>query len=250
MIVALFRLRHNGTYILNKKEFVARIKNITGYRPGNVRIYEKAFIHRSASYTVENGNRINNERLEFLGDTVLDTIISEYFFSRFPEADEGELTKIRARLVNREVLNELAVKMGIDSLLISHLSKKNPGKNIFGDALEALVGSVFLDKGYRKTASFIIKNMFEKHVDIQDLLNTERDFKSQVYQWAQKLNRQVDIEHLEEFDKDTKQYLFKSVIRIDHEVFGTGEGPSKKESEQEASYGAYKKIQRSGFIDR
>jgi ribonuclease-3 len=119
--VSLFARRNNGTYIINKQEFASQLRKIIGFRTSNLRIYEVAFIHRSASFSLPDGQRINNERLEFLGDAVLDTILSDYLFEKFPEANEGFMTKIRSRIVNREILNQLAVSMGIDKILVSHL---------------------------------------------------------------------------------------------------------------------------------
>ena len=141
----LLRKKKKSTFILDKREFQSRIKEITGLSPCNISIYEKALIHRSATFTREDGIRINNERLEFLGDAILDAILSDYLFNKFPQYDEGKLSKIRSRVVNQEVLNKLALSMGIDSLLINHMSSNNKGRKLYGDALEALIGSVFLD---------------------------------------------------------------------------------------------------------
>ena len=149
--MSLFNNKVNGTYILDKREFGSRLREILGFKPGNLRLYEIAFIHRSASYTLPNGKRINNERLEFLGDSILDTILSDFLFTRFPDANEGFLTKIRSRIVNRDILNQLAVSMGINKILVSNVSPVNVTKNLYGDALEALIGAVYIDKGLRKT---------------------------------------------------------------------------------------------------
>ena len=119
--MSLFGKRLNGTYLLNKREFSSSLKKILGFKPGNLKLYEIAFIHRSASFTLPDGKKVNNERLEYLGDAVLDAILSDYLFEKFPDANEGFLTKIRSRIVNREVLNQLAVSMGIDKILISHI---------------------------------------------------------------------------------------------------------------------------------
>lgn len=247
--MSLLRKRRNGTYILDRREFLSRVKKITGFSPGNLSIYEKAFIHRSATLELEDGRRINNERLEFLGDAVLDTILSELLFSWYPEADEGELTKVRARVVNRDVLNRLALAIGIDTLLISQTNRKNPGKNLYGDALEALIGSVFIDKGYRRTRKFLLERVFARHLDLDNLLSTERDYKSQVFQWAQKQNRHINFSHAERDEAAINTPHFITTLHIDHELFGEGEGLSKKEAEQEASEQAWKKIRSLGYID-
>ena len=247
--MALLRRKIKENYIQNIKDFQSRLKDILGFSPSDIAIYEKAFIHRSATFTKEDGTRINNERLEFLGDAILDAILSDYLFEKFPAFDEGKLTKIRSRVVNRDVLNNLAVSMGIDTLLVSHINKKYKGKKLYGDALEALIGSVFLDKGYQKTKEFIIRRMLNMHIDLNLLLSTERDYKSQVYQWVQKLNKQIELTFIEDFDQDQKNTFFICTLLIDHEIFGQGSGTSKREAEQVASYLAWTRIQEIGFID-
>ena len=118
--MSLFRRRTNGTYLLNKREFSSSLKKILGFSPGNLELYEIAFIHRSATFTLPNGKKVNNERLEYLGDAILDAILSDFLFDKFPDANEGFMTKIRARIVNRDVLNQLAISMGINKILISN----------------------------------------------------------------------------------------------------------------------------------
>ncbi|TAL61617.1 MAG: ribonuclease III, partial [Bacteroidetes bacterium] len=171
--MSLFRKRRNGTYILDKGEFGSCLKKMLGFSPGNLKLYEIAFIHRSATFTLPDGEKVNNERLEYLGDAVLDAILSDYLFEKFPDANEGFMTKIRSRIVNRDVLNQLAVSMGINKILISNVSSVHPTKNLYGDALEALIGSVFIDKGFKKTKKFFIKNVLNKYLDLNVIINTD-----------------------------------------------------------------------------
>jgi len=243
---------HNNnktTEKLNKKAFRSALKKILGFRPLRLDIYEMAFIHRSAKIELPDGSIINNERLEYLGDAILDAVLSEYLYKNFPEAPEGELTKLRSRIVNRSTLNKLAMSMGINNLIISHVSNNSLSSNIYGDALEALIGALFLDKGYPGTKKFVISHILTDHVDIISLINTETDYKSQVFQWAQKLQKHISFNYYEDYDFTEKRYVFTSVLRIDNEVFGEGSGSSKKEAEQEASLNAVRKINRIGFID-
>jgi len=176
-----FRKRINGTYLLDKREFSSRLKKILGFSPGNLKLYEIAFIHRSATFTLPSGKRVNNERLEYLGDAILDAILSDFLFEKFPDANEGFMTKIRSRIVNRDVLNQLAVSMGINKILISNISSIQPTKNLYGDALEALIGSVFLDKGFKKTKKLFIRKVFNKYLDLNVIVNTDTDYKSLVF---------------------------------------------------------------------
>jgi ribonuclease-3 len=240
--VSLFLKINNGTYIVNKKEFASGLKKIVGFRTLNIRLYEVAFIHRSASFTLPDGQRINNERLEFLGDAVLDMILSDYLFAKFPDASEGFMTKIRSRIVNHEILNQLAVSMGIDKILVSNVSSTNTTMNLYGDALEALIGAVFVDKGYKRTKNIFIRRVFNKYLDLQKIINTDTDYKSLVFEWIQKHKTNLTFEYKEEYDFKLKKSLFSATLLINKEEFGTGQGASKKEAEQEAAGEAWWKL--------
>jgi ribonuclease-3 len=237
--VFFFRKRINGIYIPDKREFSSRLKRMLGFTPGNLKLYEIAFIHRSATFTLPDGKKVNNERLEYLGDAVLDAILSDYLFEKFPDASEGFMTKIRSRIVNREVLNQLAVSMGINEILISNVSSVHPTKNLYGDALEALIGSVFLDKGFRKTKGLFIRNVFNKYLDLNMIVNTDTDYKSLVFEWVQKHKSNLLFTYNEEYDFNLKKSVFSTVLFIDREELGAGHGTSKKEAEQEAACQAW-----------
>lgn len=240
--MSLFNKKTNNTHILDKREFGSRLRKILGFNPGNLRLYEIAFIHRSASYKLPDGQRINNERLEYLGDSILDAILSDYLFTRFPEANEGFLTKIRSRVVNRDILNQLSVSMGINNILVSNVSPANATKNLYGDALEALIGAVFIDKGFRKTKKLFIKKVFRKYLDLEEIIRTDSDYKSHVFEWVQKKKANLIFTYNEEYDFNSRKSLFTTSLLINHEEFGKGTGTSKKEAEQEASAKAWKRI--------
>jgi ribonuclease-3 len=240
--VSLFSSRNNGTYLVNKQEFASRLRKIIGFRTTNLRIYEAAFIHRSASFTLPDGQRINNERLEFLGDAVLDTILSDYLFEKFPDANEGFMTKIRSRIVNKEILNQLAVSMGIDKILVSNVSSNSSTRNLYGDALEALIGALFVDKGFKKTKNLFIKRVFNKYLDLSQIVDTDTDYKSLVFEWIQKHKTNLTFEYKEEYDFKLKKSVFSATLVINKEEFGTGQGASKKEAEQEAAGKAWAKL--------
>jgi ribonuclease-3 len=201
-----------------------------------------AFIHRSASFNLDDGQRINNERLEFLGDSVLDVILSDFLFEKYPEASEGFMTKIRSRIVNRDILNQLAISMEINTLLVSNISSGHNTKHLYGDALEALTGAVFLDKGFKKSKRFFIKNVLEKYLDLDTIVNTENDYKSLVFEWAQKKKNNLVFTYNEEYDFDLKKSVFTTILCIGREEFGKGQGASKKEAEQEASRQAWERL--------
>lgn len=240
--MSLFPKRNNGPILPNRQEFSSRLRKITGFRTFNLRLYEVAFIHRSASFTLPDGQRINNERLEFLGDSILDAILSDYLFEKYPEANEGLLTKTRSRIVNREVLNHLALSMGIDKILVSNISNSHPVKNLYGNALEALIGALFLDKGFKKTKNLFIKKVLNKYLDLQSIIGTDTDYKSLVFEWIQKNKTNLTFSYKEDYNYKLKKSVFSATLIIDGAEFGTGTGVSKKEAEQEASCMAWTKI--------
>ena len=246
--MSLFSLRNNGTYIVNKQEFASRLRKIIGFRTTNLRIYEAAFIHRSASFTLPDGQRINNERLEFLGDAVLDTILSDYLFEKFPDANEGFMTKIRSRIVNREILNNLAISMGIDKILVSNVCLNGSTRNLYGDALEALIGALFVDRGFKKTKTLFIKRVFNKYLDLNKIVDTDTDYKSLVFEWIQKHKTNLTFEYKEEYDFKHKKSVFSATLMINKEEVGTGQGASKKEAEQEAAGKALVKLKEISAI--
>ena len=240
--MSLFRKRINGTYLLDKQEFRSRLKKLLGFRPGNLRLYEIAFIHRSATFILPNGKKVNNERLEYLGDSVLDAVLSDYLFNKFPDANEGFLTKTRSRIVNRDALNNLALSMGLNKILISNISSEHPTKNLYGDSLEALIGAVFLDKGFKKTKKLFLKNVLDKYLDLDLIVKTDTDYKSLVFEWVQKHKSTLIFTYNEEYDFNLKKSIFSTILIIDNEELGNGQGNSKKEAEQEAARKAWKKL--------
>jgi ribonuclease-3 len=240
--VSLFRRRINGTYILDRREFSSRLKKILGFTPGSLILYEIAFIHRSASFTLPDGKKVNNERLEYLGDAVLDAILSDYLFEKFPDANEGFLTKIRSRIVNREVLNQLAISMGINNILISNINLSHPTKNLYGDAFEALLGAVFIDKGFKRTKKLFIRRVLNKYLDLNVIVKTDTDYKSLVFEWVQKHKSNLIFTYNEEYDFKLKKSIFSTTLIIDKVELGEGHGSSKKEAEQEAASKAWGRL--------
>ena len=238
----LFLRKINDTYILDKREFSLRLKEIFGFIPRNMKLYEAALIHRSATFTLPDGKRINNERLEYLGDAVINSILSHYLFEKYPDANEGFMTKVRSRIANREILNQLASSLGIDTILICNVNSAHPKKNLFGDALEALIGALFLDKGFKKTKKVFINCILHKHLDLEAIINTNADYKSLIFEWVQKNKSNLIFKYNEEYDFNQKKSVFTTKLFINHEELASGHGMSKKEAEQEASSIAWEKI--------
>jgi len=226
-----------------KKKIHKDLAILLGYIPRKWEIYELAFIHRSASVLLPDGRTINNERLEFLGDAVLDAVIADYLFSRFPNKDEGFLSKMRSKIVKRKHLNTLAIKIGVNKLIVSNSINYNGGKHISGNAFEALVGAVYIDKGYVKTRKFIIDNILNAHIDLEELEHRETDYKSRIIEWAQKNRTEISFDNQEDYSGRDRVPVFISRIMISGLLKGQGKGASKKEAEQNAAEQAYNVIE-------
>jgi ribonuclease-3 len=215
---------------------------ILGFLPGNRRLYEIAFIHRSASLTCKQGHIINNERLEYLGDAILDAIIADYLYASFPNEDEGFLTQVRSKIVKRKQLNKLAFKLGISSFLVSNTNSQQNRVNLLGNAFEALIGAIYLDKGYRKTRQFVIGKILEKQLDVERLAHKESDFKSRIIEWAQKNKQEISFISQEESLPDSHETYFSTHVLLSDKELGVGKGHSKKDAEQKAAEEALNKI--------
>lgn len=216
------------------RKLVRRLSPVLGFVPTRIRLYEMAFIHKSASIVMPDGEVVNNERLEFLGDAILDSIVADYLFHRFPDKDEGFLTKMRSKMVKRKNLNLLAYRMGLNRMIVSHTNPANISKHLYGNAFEALIGAIYIDKGYRKTYQFI-ERIINRYVDIEKLRHSESDYKSKLIEWAQKNKVEVIFDTHEEINSLNNFPHFVSYIRVMNEELGRGVGNSKKESEQKAA---------------
>lgn len=224
-------------YSEKDKRLISSIKSIIGRKPFNLSIYKLAFQHSSVAKEEYKGVKLSNERLEYLGDAVLGMIIAEFLFKKFPYKDEGFLTDIRARIVNRESLNKLARKIGIGELIEYDDRKKGQlsYKSLYCDGLEAFIGAVYLDKGFKFCKNFIIKKIVGPHIDLQEVVMTNPNFKSRVIEWAQKENKGVTFEVVA-LKKDNNHYKeFTTQLFIDNEPVAIGTGYSKKKAEQDAA---------------
>jgi ribonuclease III len=212
------------------------IHNLLGFWPKNIALYEQAFRHRSVAKEIRDGVKDSNERLEFLGDAVLGTIVANYLFSKFPFKDEGFLTELRSRMVSRAYLNKLAIKIGLDKL-IQYDDSNKLYKSICGDTFEALVGAIYLDKGFKFTEGIILKRIIRFHVDIDELELQDLNFKSKLINWAQRNRKTISFDAREETNSDRQRVYYVSVL-IDEVSQGEGLGYSKKSAEQAAAESA------------
>jgi ribonuclease-3 len=218
-----------------RKEFYLFIKNLIGFYPGKLSFYDNAFTHRSASRKDSRGNVVNNERLEYLGDAILGAVIADFLYNRFPQEDEGFLTKMRSKLVNRSILTNLTYEMGLNVFIDSNANNAIDKSHIYGDVLEALIGAIFLDRGYNSAKYFIIKRIIPKYIDLYELEQLDTNFKSKLIEWSQKNKHQVKFETLEEYPNGSKQPKFISMVEVDEKLIGKGIGTSKKEAQQNAA---------------
>lgn len=229
----LFR-REERRLLKPDPRFGKQLKEVLGFKPRKIGLYYLAFIHKSSAHKLFGSSDLNNERLEFLGDAVLDAIVAELLYIKFPDGDEGFLTKMRSKIVNRETLKRIAIKLGIDKMLVSRMTNDNHA-SIFGDALEALIGALYLDKGYGRTKKFVLERIVDHHINLLKLSQLEIDFKSRIIEWGQKHKKEIHFSCHETENNKGKTPIFKSFLLIEGEEAGSGLGKSKKEAEQHAA---------------
>jgi ribonuclease III len=212
------------------------IRNIFGVTPGNIFLYKQALRHKSAAYTVKEGVRNSNERLEFLGDAILGAVVAEHLFRKFPFKEEGFLTETRSKIVSRVSLNKLALKLGVDQQIITStdFNRNNPG-TILGDAMEALIGALFLDKGFDQTRQIIIRSLFEIHINIEEVVETEVNFKSRIIEYCQQEKIEVEFRVAEEIQVRKNQRQHRVELVLNGEVIAEAIDFSIKGAEQRAA---------------
>ena len=228
---------------VQEKKLVFAIKSIVGSKPFKLPLYQLAKTHRSIAKTNNEGLKESNERLEYLGDAILGFVVAEYLFKKFPFKEEGFLTEIRSRIVNRESLNLLGRKIGLTHIVtFDNSNRPSTHKSLYGNALEALVGAVYLDRGYLFCSKFIIKKLLIPHFDMDELIHTDSNHKSKVIEWAQRQNKQAIFNIVN--TKSVGNYKqFTACLTIDKKVKGEGFGQSKKKAEQAAAAAACKALE-------
>ena len=225
------------------KELYLFIHRVTGYYPCDIKPYQLAMIHRSKPLKLADGRWANNERLEFLGDAVLDNVVADFLYDTFPGKHEGFLTSTRAKIVQRESLNRIGNILHLDRHVhaLTHSSSHN--SYICGNALEALVGAVYLDQGYKRCRRFIINRLIKKHFDLNDLVKTDQNFKSRLIEWTQKYRVTIEYELVDSYCDADKNPVFRTAVILGGIYASDGVGYSKKESHQNASKTALERLQ-------
>ncbi len=220
------------------KQLLLQLEHLLGFTPRHIAYYRLALMHRSKPEEVTD----SNERLEFLGDAILGAIVAEYLFKKYPYQPEGYLTELRSKIVRRETMNNVALRMGLNKLVQYNQNDRGLSRShIFGNALEALIGAVYLDRGFIKTRDFILNQLIRAYIDLDTMESTDTNFKNQLLSWAQRNNRVLTFDTLDEKMEGTRK-LFTVGIMLDGELVASGTGFNKKEAGQVAAKNALEKL--------
>jgi len=215
-----------------------QLEHLLGFTPKRISYYRLALMHRSKPEDITD----SNERLEFLGDAILGAIVAEYLFKKYPYQPEGYLTELRSKIVRRETMNNVALRMGLNKLVQYNQNDRGLSRShIFGNALEALIGAVYLDVGFTKTRGFILNQIIRAYIDLDTMESTDTNFKNQLLSWAQRKNRVLTFDTLDERMDGTRK-LFTVGIMLDGELVASGTGYNKKEAGQVAAKNALEKL--------
>jgi ribonuclease-3 len=222
-------------YFSAERTFTRELTKILGFVPRYLHFYHRAFTHKSTNGPKgDTLNNFNNERLEYLGDAILDAVMAEYLFKKYPMHDEGFLTQMRSKMVNRKTLNKISADMGLD-VFLRQRGTFRVSQTMMGNTFEAFVGAIYLDVGYKITKSFIIHRILKKHLDVHFLENLNDNFKSLLLEYCQKHQKSINYELLEQSKTQNNREKFRVAVLLDNEQFAEAEDFNKKSAEQEAS---------------
>ena len=228
-------------FTLKNKAPYSSLYKMLGFYPKDIGLYEQAFIHRSITAT-PNGKNVNNERLEFLGDAILDAIVADIVYQHFPNKREGFLTNTRSKIVQRESLNHIALEFDLDKKVTSLPHAAIHNKYLYGNALEALIGAIYLDRGYKRCYKFVQERIIDKYISLNKLAGQEVNFKSRLLEWGQKTKLNIVFDLIETFTDEDGKPVFQTSVLLEGMTLGIGIGNTKKESQQLAAKKAIKKI--------
>jgi ribonuclease-3 len=218
--------------------FKKELRNILGFKPGDIALYKMALTHRSVRESADQ----NNERLEYLGDAVLSALVADYLFKHYPYKEEGFLTEMRSKMVNRQQLNDIAMRMGLKKItLYNKMDGSLKVSQIFGNTLEALVGAIYLDQGYKKTSKWVKECIILPHMFMDDLENLEINHKNKLYGWANKNGKVLEFETLDEHLENGRR-LFTVAAVLDGQNIAIGKAFNKKDASQVAAQLAVEKL--------
>lgn len=225
------------------EKFYSFIYDVTGIKPRHIELYRRALTHKS----VISRNHANfsqyNERLEYLGDALLSAIVAEFLYKAFPSKDEGALTKMRSKIVSRNRLNDVALKMNLHEHVKTQTQKPLDQTHILGDSLEAIIGATYLDHGYQKCRTFVIQKIINPFIDLEEIAKNDGNYKSLLIEWGHKNHRSVNFITEEKHTSDEKEAYFVAFAQVSGTKVGEGEGQSKKEAQQKAAYRALRELE-------
>ncbi|MDR1557417.1 MAG: ribonuclease III [Tannerellaceae bacterium] len=235
--------------IKNKEPYLSLYK-LLGFYPNEIALYEQAFLHRSSPVEGNKGMQYHNERLEFLGDAVLDAVIADILYKHFPNRREGYLTNTRSKIVQRENLNRIALNIGLQKMVVTSARLSSHNNYVYGNALEALIGAVYLDQGYRKCYQFVYNVVINRCADLDSIARKEVNFKSSLIEWSQKNKLEIVFDVVDSFIDNDGNPVFQSKVTLLGRQIGIGIGYSKKESQQHAAKMAIKKLRADKDLQR
>ena len=236
-------------FFRKEKEPYFRFYRILGFYPHNIEIYKQALLHKSSSVKTQ-GRLINNERLEFLGDAILDAVVADIVYKKFEGKREGFLTNTRSKIVQRETLNNIAINIGLDKLIKYSSKQSSHNSYMSGNAFEALVGAIYLDRGYKACMKFMEKRIIGQYINLDKISRKEVNFKSKLIEWSQKNKFEIEFRLIGQSLDESQNPIFETQILVENISGGTGKGYSKKESQQEAAHATMTMIKKdSVFID-
>ena len=235
--MSLLRKVYNSIFS-SYKELITYVRSISGVTPSKIKLYQQVFNHRSLYGDAKD----NNERLELLGDSVLDMLVAEFLYKKYPYKEEGFMTALRAKIVNRKSLNEIAQTLGLlDKIQVNKKVMTGLPKDVGGNTFEALIGALYLDAGFEPTKKFVFKRVLQDLVDVDNLEMTDVDFKSKMYHYIQREGKTIEFKAVEEQSHNRRSY-FIVMLEIDGKPIAKGEGYSKKVAEQNAAMNALKEL--------
>ena len=236
-------------FFRKEKEPYFRFYKILGFYPHNIEIYQQALLHKSSSVKTQ-GRLVNNERLEFLGDAILDAVVADLGYKKFEGKREGFLTNTRSKIVQRETLNNIAIKIGLDKLIKYSSKQSSHNSYMSGNAFEALVGAIYLDRGYKACMKFMEERIIGQYINLDKISRKEVNFKSKLIEWSQKNKFEIEFRLIGQSLDESQNPVFETQILVENIAGGSGKGYSKKESQQEAAHTTMTMIKKdSVFID-
>lgn len=239
--MALSALNFFRVLFSKDKDLYKSIRNLFGFYPRNIQIYKLALSHKAGPQRYFQDHHINNERLEYLGDAVLSSIVADYLYKKYPFQNEGFLTEMRARIVSRSRFNKLALKMGFDKLIFNGEEFRTTSKSIFGDTFEAIIGAVYLDRGYHFTYKMVTRRIISLHMDVDEIVNSDTNYKSRILEYVQREKKPMEFRVVDEVGEGfSKQYIVE--LYIDNEVVAIGRDFNIKGAEKMAAEKACEKL--------